>query len=271
MKMRKTSVFNEWLFAWKLIWKKEWYVPASAVLDVLFLVLYGFMTSQLFDKLTEHVIVIGTLLTEQMRAVADRTRPAVIDALFQPPVSKYTWQFVALLVILAIVIFVLFCVFQGLAWFVAARLTGLRMHWRKYLLVFARISLLWAGLYFFWQVADTVLNLRRIAVEKITGQVISGSGVVMPVLLAILVYFAIVSYALLGIKNAFVVGTKKIMVLLPAVVIVCLQFFICNYLLTRLAEISPKLSFIITVIVLLVLLAWTRAYATFVVRWVAHV
>ncbi|MEM4253960.1 MAG: hypothetical protein QXR48_01045 [Candidatus Woesearchaeota archaeon] len=269
--MRKTSIFNEWLFAWKLIWKKGWYVPASAVLDVLFLVLYGFMTSQLFDKLTEHVIVIGTLLTEQMRAVADRTRPAIIDALFQPPVSRYTWQFVALLVILAIVVFVLFCVFQGLAWFIAARLTGSRTHWRKYLLVFARINLLWAGLYFFWQVADTVFNLRRVAVEKITGQIIAGSGIVMQVLLAVLIYFAIVSYALLGIRKAFVVGTRKIIVLLPAVVIVCLQFFICNYFLIRLAEISPKLSFIITAIVLVLLLAWTRAYATIVVRQAAHV
>jgi hypothetical protein len=270
-KMKKTGIVTEWISVWQLIWSKAWYVPASALLDILFLVLYGLMTAQIFDKLTEHVFVIGTLATEQMNAVAGRARPAVIDVLFQEPVSRYTWQFIALLVLLAVVVFVLFCVFQGLAWFAAAKLAGSKMHWRKYLLVFARISALWAGLYFLWQCADTVLNLRRIAVEKMAGQIMPESGFVMPILLGVLVYFAVVSYSLLEIKKAFAVGARKISLLLPAVVIVCIQFFVCNYLLTKLTAISPKFAFIASAIVLVLLLAWTRAYATLVVRRVANV
>ena len=269
--MKKANVFKDWTCTWRLIWAKGWYVPASAVLDVLFLVFYGFMTAPVFDKLTEHVIVVGTLVTEQVGTVAGRARPAVIDALFQPPVSRYTWQFFALLVLLAVVIFVLFCVFQGLAWFAASRLAGSKMCWRKYLLAFARINLLWAGIYFLWQCADTILKLRGIAVAKMMGQAIPESGIAMPFLLGVVAYFAVISYPLLEIRRAFMVGVRKIAILLPPAVIVVLQFVICNYLLNKLAAINPKLSFIAGAIVLLVLLAWTRAYVTLVVKRNARV
>ena len=67
------------------------------------------------------------------------------------------------------------------------------------------------------------------------------------------------------------VGVRKIAILLPPAVIVVLQFVICNYLLNKLAAINPKLSFIAGAIVLLVLLAWTRAYVTLVVKRNARV
>ncbi len=261
---------KEWIIAWKAVWARGWYLPFSAVLDLLFLVLYGFMTSPVFDKLTEHIIVIGALVSEQM-SVADRARPAVIDALFQEPVSKYTWQFLGLLVLLAIVVFVLYCIIQGVAWLIAGKLVNSKMHWRQYLLCFIRINLVWAGLYFLWQCIDTLLSLRNLVVEKITGQPVISTDVFMIFLLVILFYFALVSYPLLAIKKAFLVGTKKLFFIIPAMIVVVLQFFIANYVVKKLGEISPKFGFIIGVIIVLLLLGWSRAYITFVVRRTANV
>ncbi len=269
--MKKQVFAKEWITAWKSIWAKGWYLPASAVLDLLFLALYGFMTAPVFDKLTEHIIVIGTLLSGQMGAAADRTRPAIIEALFQPPAGRYVWQFFGLLVLLAIVVFALFCIIQGIAWLIAGMLAGSKMRWRQYLTGFVRINLLWGGLYFLWQCADTILSLRRVAVEKIVGQPAPESGIFMAVLFCILVYFALISYPLLKIRKAFAVGAKKIVLVAPAMIVVILQFVAGNYAVKKIAQASPKLGFIAGVILVLLLLAWSRAYITFVVRRTADV
>jgi hypothetical protein len=266
MKLNKIKVIREWISAWKAIWANSWYLPASAALDLVFLTLYGFMTAPFFASLTEHVMVIGTLLSEQMREVAGRARPAIIDALFQPPVSRYTWQFFGLLVILAVAVFLIYCVFQGIAWHIAGKVSGSKAHWRQYLLGFARINLLWGALYFLWQCISTMVELRRIAIEKMTNLPAPESGIFMSVLLVVLVYFALASYPILSIKKAFSAGIHRISVLVPAMLIAGAQLYAGDFLVRRLTAVNVKLAFIVSVIVFLVLLAFTRAYVTFVVR-----
>lgn len=265
MKLAKIKAIREWILAWKALALNGWYVLSCALLDIIFFVAYGFLTAPLLENLTTHVLVIGAFLSQKMSAVADRTRPAIIDALFQPPVSRYTWQFIGLLVILAVAVFVLFCIFQGITWYLAGRLDKSKMHWRVFLLNFARVNLLWFGLYFLWQCISTVIDMRRIAIEKVLGQPASGAGIAMAVILVALAYFAIVSYPILNIKKAFSIGTKRFD-LLVAGLIVLAQLYIGNVLVKLLARVNLKLAFIVGVIVMLVLLSWSRAYATFVIR-----
>jgi hypothetical protein len=206
-----------------------------------------------------------------MRAVEGRTRPAIIEALFQPPVSKYTWQFLALLLILAIVLFAVFCIFQGIAWMLASRVSGKKMQWRVFLIKFARITLLWAGLYFLWQCLDTIFDLRRIVIEKAMNMPAPGAGIVLSILIGIMIYFAAVSYPLLAVKNAFRVGINKAGVLVPAGVVIAAQLYIGNFITKKVAVFNPKLAFIVGAIILLVLVGWSRLYITRVVRGCADV
>jgi hypothetical protein len=266
MKLAKIKAVKEWIAAWKALAANGWYVGANAALDIIFFVLYGFVTAPLFAKLTEHVIAIGTIAAEQMRSVAGRARPAVIDVLFQQPVSRYTWQFIALIVLLSIVVYVLYCIFQGIAWYLAGRITGSRVYWRNYLLHFARINLLWGGLYLIWQCLSTVFDLRRIAIEKLMNQIAPTSGYFFSVLLGLIIYFAIVSYPILSIRKAFASGLRKIPVLIPAALVIGVQFFAGNFIAKWITGINAKFGFILSVMLLLVLFAWTRAYVTFVVR-----
>lgn len=265
MKFAKIKAIREWMLAWKALAANGWYVLACALLDIAFFVAYGFIRAPLFENLTNHVIVVGTLLTQKMSSVADRTRPAIIDALFQPPVLRYTLQFIGLLAVLALVIFVLYCIFQGVAWYLAGKLDKSKMHWRVFLTHFARINLLWFGFYFLWQCVSMVFDLRRVAIEKATSQPAPEAGIALMVVLAVLVYFAIISYPSLSIRKAFSMGTRRLY-LLAAGFIVLLQFFVGNLVVTQIARFNPKLSFIVGVILMLVLISWSRAYATFVVR-----
>lgn len=257
---------REWISAWKAVFSAKWYLPFSAALDLAFLVLYGFMTAPLLSLLSDHVVAVGMLLSGQMRA-AEGGRPAVISVLFHPPVSKYVFQFIILLFVLAIAVFLLYCVLQGLAWRVAGRLSGLKMHWRAFLLHFARVNLLWFGLYCVWHCAALVLELRGIFIG--TGR--TPPGMVMYVLLGLAAYFAVVSYPLLNIRKAFVSGVRNALVLVPAVVVVIVQFFVGNAILDLVAGAGRTVALVAGAIILLVLLAWSRAYITLVVRGVQDV
>jgi hypothetical protein len=264
--MKKTNIVQEWAYAWKELWSKGWYLPSSAALDIVFLVLYGFMTAPVFGALTEHIIAIGTFLSGQMSAAAGRARPAVIDALFQPPVSKYTWQFIGLLLVLGAVIFCLYWIFQGLAWFIAGKAAGSKESWRHYLLHFARINALWLGIYFAWHCLDTLFALRRLVIEKAAGIPAPEAGIALWFVLAVAAYFAVLSYPVLSIKKAFSSGTRNILVFLPVFAISALQLFIGNFAMRELAKASPKFAFIIGAIILFVLFAFTRLYISIVVR-----
>lgn len=260
MNLASLPVIREWCASWRLLARQKLLVIASGFMDLLFLIAFGFMTTPVYGKLTEHVIIIGALVSQQLRAAAGRMRPAIIDTLFQEPVRGYTWQFLGLLVVLAVVVFVLFWIFQGLAWWLATAVAGKNMRWRAFLTRFARVNVVWFGLFVLWYVLDTVFDLRRIAVEKATGQAATGAGIVLFGVLVLIWYFAIISYPLLRIKQSFVLGTQKAGVLVPAFALVIVHFLAGNLVVRWLAGLSTALMFVVGAILLVVLLAWARVY-----------
>ncbi|MEM2915988.1 MAG: hypothetical protein QXT19_01360 [Candidatus Woesearchaeota archaeon] len=262
MKRSKPAFAIEWIHSWKAVFSAKWYLPFSAALDFAFLVLYGFMTAPLLARISEHIIAIGVMLSVQMRVVEGSARPAVANVLFSPPVSRYTLQCVVLLLVLALAVFMLYCIFQGLAWRIAGILSGLKTHWRLFLLRFARINLFWFGLYCLWHCISIALELRSIFI----GAGRTPPGAVMYVILGLVAYFAIISYPLLNLRKAFVSGARNALVLVPAVAIVIAQFFVGNAVLKLVAGISKTAALVMGAIILLMLLAWSRAYITFVVR-----
>ncbi len=267
MNWTKYAFVREWINAWKAVFSAKWYLPLSAALDFAFLVLYGFMTSPLLSLLSDHTVAIGMLVSGQLRAAEGGARPAVISILFNPPVSKYVLQFIILLFLLALAVFLLYCVLQGLAWRAAGLLSGLKMQWRIFLLHFARVNLLWFALYCLWHCTALALELRGVFIGAGRTQ----PGAVMYVIFGLAAYFAVVSYPLLSIRGAFVSGVRNAFVLVPAFAIVIVQFFVGNAFLKIIAAAGGIVSLIAGAIVLLLLLAWSRTYITSVVRGAKNV
>ncbi len=260
MDLARIVVIREWVASWKTLAHQGLYVIASGLMDFLFLFSFGFLTRPVFDKLTEHVIIIGTLVSEQMRVPAGRVRPAVLDALFLDPARNYTWQFLGLLIVLAVVMFVLFCLFQGMAWWFATSVAGKKTPWRIFLLQFARINLLWFGLYAAWSVVDAIFDVRRLVVEKALGQSAPASGILLGIVLVLLISFAVLSYPLLNIRKAVLLGTRHVQTMVPAFILIIVQFLTGNFLLQWIAQVSKLALFILGTVILVVLLAWSRLY-----------
>jgi hypothetical protein len=282
-------LIREWLESWKLLCRNLLAVLASGLVDVVFLFLIGlpfifdllglvvhnfrilslpqpgFLPSLFFTGLTNTLQNLYVTLNQQIAALAGRARPAIIDLLFQQPTSAFTWKFLALFVAMIIVVWLFFALLRGTSWWIAASIAGRTQKARSYLKRFAGVSSVWFGLLLLWQVADSVLDIRNIALKAATGQE-AGGGILMIVLLAAIVYFATISYVTLHVRSAFIVGAKKVAGVLPAFVFVIIHFLAGNLVVGKLAAVSAMLSFIIGALLLLILLAWSRVYLTLVLE-----
>jgi hypothetical protein len=260
MNFAKNSVVRNWIESWKVLWLQKWYPLVSGIIDLFFLVAFGFFTGPVFDALSRHIIIIGSLVSGALQTPAGRARPAVMGVLFQEPARQFTMQFLGLLAVLGVVVFVLYCLFQGLNWYLAKTLIGKPGKWRTFLLRFTKINVLWFLLYAIWYVVDAVFDLRRLAIEKATGQTASGAGIALLAVIAIMIYFALVSYPLMSVRAGFVLGIRRFAVLVPAFVLIAVQFLAANRLLAWLAPISRTTVFVLGAIFLFVLFAWTRVF-----------
>lgn len=265
MNLARLPVIREWVLSWLILGRNKLYVLASSLVDLIFFIAFGFMTGPVYDKLTEHVIIIGSLVSQQLRAPG-RARPAIIDVLFQPPVSSFTWKFFLLLLLLAVVVFVIYCLFHGLNWWMATSLTTKKTHWREYMMSFARVNALWFGLFMVWYCIDTIFDLRRLVLEKALDQPAPGAAIVLNIILGIIVYFAIVSYPLLSIKKAFSQGLRRLLFFVPALVFVLAHFLVGNLIIKLLAQVHQGVMFVGGAILLFILMAWTRVYVSVIVR-----
>jgi len=272
MNLTKLVAVREWVSAWKTVWQQKTFALASALLDLVFLISFGFLTAPVLGKLQQHVIIIGSLVSKQLQVPAGRARPAVIDTLFQPPASAYVWQFLGLLFILALIVFLLYSIVQGLNWWLAMSAAGHGKEWKSFLLRFARVNVLWFVLVLLWFCVDTLLDLRRLLVEKATGEAFGSSGsIVLSVLFVALAYFALASYPLLSVRRAFTVGVRKAGVLIPAALIIAVHFFAGNFIVRWLQGINTTVMFLVGAVLLFALLAWARVYITRIVSGESHV
>jgi len=200
-----------------------------------------------------------------LQVPAGRARPAVIDALFQPPVDNYTWQFFGLLLVLALVVFVLFCIFQGLNWWFAAGIAGNAGKYKSFLLGFARVNVLWLLLGMIWFCLDAVFDLRRLLIEKATGQPATLAGNILLVVLVLVIYAALVSYPVLNIRKALALCFSMATVLIPGLLLVFAHFLVGNMIVRWLYTLNQTLMFVVGAVLLLVLISWARVYVARVV------
>lgn len=260
MSFVKLPFIAEWLTAWALLWRNKGVAIASILVDVVFFIAFGLLTRPVFDKLTEHVIIIGSLVSAQLQAPAGRVRPAVVDTLFQEPVRHYTLQFLGLLAVLAVAVFVLFWLLQGLNWWLAVSLAGGKLPWKKFALGFARVNALWFALFAAWYALDMVFDLRRLVIEKALGQPAGIANAVLSVVLVLIAYFALLSYPSLSVRKAFVSGFRRIAVVVPAFLLVIAHFLAGNLVVNLLAQVNATLMFVLGALILFALFAWARVY-----------
>src|SRR3989338_8008346 len=84
---------------------------ACMLLDAGFFFFYGLLSTPIFEKLTQYVILVGTLISQAMNENG-RTylnNKSVIDILFSPQIMPFFLKFILLLLLLGAIIYLLYC------------------------------------------------------------------------------------------------------------------------------------------------------------------
>lgn len=211
------------------LWTRPLHVLLSCVVDIAFLFLYGFITQfpreQLFIAAGNLTQTFSTLLSA---AAATYTTPSLMQLFFDKTALPFTLMILFWIVILLLIVYALYSVFQGFAWKLAAG-TPLGQ--------FAKLCAAWFVPISILNLVVTVIDLRAILVQQVTEQAASTiPHTIFVILIAITVYFFILATAIIkdswkhASKMAFVLGTRKLDTLIPAAALLVGTVLVVNAL-----------------------------------------
>jgi len=258
----------------KLLWKnivksffdlKDRIVLSAISLDIMFVFLYGFIASKLFAKVMEYVNAIGLLVAQNSGMVMDKIfQNGIINTITSTPELVFYFKRLAVLVFLNIIIFYLiYSLLHGWCWKLLS--AKIRANKFNYLKQFFLINLLWLPFFLIQQSLSLFIDLRNTAIKSINPLTVLGTNYTSYILLFVIVYFALISYALIGkfkvkevIKKTFVIGIKKFPQILLAYISLMVVFIAINYLWFLTVKINYGLSLFLSIILLFTAFSYTR-------------
>jgi len=273
-----------------LFWKRRPLLfLASICLDVLFVVLYGFVSAPFRDKLVEHFVVISTTassLAPTAGTQAVQTGRSIIAMLLtDPAIVPYTWNVILLLILLALAAYVSYVLVNGVLWHVVhanvgrgvgnVTAGGHRPVWHESVARFASLNIWWGLLAALAHVISLGVALRASLMHIPTDSDVLGRALE---ILSALVFFTIVwwSYAqssqpsgYRGFVNGINAFFSRWRVSLPTSLVVLVPLVGVNYLVVAVAATQPTVALIIGGLLFFALLSWARAL--FVLSQVNHV
>ena len=238
----------------------------SVLLDASFLFAYGFLTAPVRDKIVEHAIIIGNILSEASKQFLQtrQASPGIIELLLtNAAIRPFLVKLVVLLLLLLLVVYVIYCFFQGTNWKLAQDLVGKKMPYHQYMILFARVNIFWFLFFGVHAVLSTLVSLRGVVVERVLQVAPSAAPQVMlNIVFGILLFLAFLSYGLLGVKkpirSALQLSIQKKSITMLVVLVAA--FAIINYLLVWAAGFTTALQLLLGVVVLLPAVFVTRLY-----------
>ncbi|MFH1511584.1 MAG: hypothetical protein ABIF10_07890 [Candidatus Woesearchaeota archaeon] len=216
--------------AFSIARKAGWLLLLPIGMDALFFIVYGFVRYGFFDYLAGHL--------------------ASLAAGFLQAFSLEGSGRVLLIILLAsISLFIVYCIFQSLSWWLCHMLSGSRISYSSFLARFSRLSAAWATLYFVYSAASLYFYVRSANLQS--------AGSFYYILLAFLLlifYFSAASYSSrdLSFRSAFKnsLQTRTISTMLAIATVFLL--------LSAISYVSTVLSTVIQLLVVLPLFTYAR-------------
>jgi len=159
--------------------------------------------------------------------------------------------------------YALYCIFQGLVWFIAHKILKEKTNFKEYIKRFFAVNILWCVsfviiAYFYvraviyTQVLRSPSNIQTVSIFSV-------------ILLIILSYFALISYVLIkkygfvdSIKKSFSLAIKEFATIAPMYVLLVLGFAVIDVLLRLLFMVNVTLMVIIGIILMFPFIAYAR-------------
>jgi len=262
MKLKKKILIKGFVDSYKAIRKNPSYVAVPFFIDLLFLfvffIAYNFFLGNIMNKVISLLMLTGKALqglTQTDISLNVLSNQQQMNSLI---ISIGFWIFG-----LVILSYLLYCIFQGLVWFIAHKMFKIKTRPADYIKRFFAVNLVWylmvviIGYFYvkaviYTQVLRTPSNLETVNIFS-------------TILLIVICYFAFVSYALIkkygfidSIKKSFSLATKEFSTIASMYILFILAFFLIDIILKLIFMISTALMIIVGIILIFPVIAYMR-------------
>lgn len=241
------------------------YTIYSVIVDVLFVFIYGFATAPFFAKILEFATAILSFISQYSGAITRQytENPSILQIISTTPTLRsHLTGLILVFLSLAVVVFLLYCIFQLMSWRFAGIISGRKSTLYEYGMRFTAVTIPFFLIFMIVHVLSFFNSLAQIVSQR-TGLPPTKTFITWIYILSFfMIYFGSIAYALIlrkraweSLKMAFSVGFKQAGTLLPYVLVMIAVFFVINKILVR---IPP--SFLIPVGIILVFpaITWAR-------------
>jgi len=199
--MKSIKLFTNSL---KKSFTRPWILALSALLDLSFLFLVGFVMPFIRPFIDNHTVNVYQIISGRLQAAGAGTQaPSILSMLFQDPALPSTVGVIFWLLVAATMIYLIYSVFQGTAWWIALRKIGVSQKWKTYVAKFYWVNLLWFPMLAFLWILFAMVDVRAVTIESATQEPVSRVlHWIVGVIVLLVVYLMIVSYARLAVKTS---------------------------------------------------------------------
>lgn len=234
------------------LFKHPRFLALSAVSDFLFLLFYGFVTAPLVKKIIENLVGFVQCVTKATSA-------------------KSPWTFLFWIVLYIAAVYIIFVVFQGMAWWAATRMAvKQRTPIVPYLFRFSKATAPWYLLFVAVHAISYFTTLAALAAQQAKTL---AHGAVFMALFGVILAAAGLSYAVLPRMKAGAAVKKSVSIIirlhktLPLFAVIAVVFYAVNAFLALVSALLPRqvllvniLYFVIAAAMAFPFLCWARGY-----------
>ncbi len=259
--LSKELVVKELINSLYLLKKNAFWLVMAALSDALFFIAWGFFTSPITDKILEHSV----LIANQLSTVMAGQGTGILAHMLGPEIRPMTNKLIMLIIGLFIVMYIIYTVFHGASWWMATKIAGKNYTYRRYMLGFAKVNLLWLAGYALFKLLDVVISLRHLVLEKISPGAPNIAGNMLLIALILFGITAFLSYPLLNIKTLF---TTPLKTSAPLVIISASIYLTTQFILNNIGKLNVDAALVAGLILLFPVITLIRVYIT---RVLSHV
>lgn len=243
------------------------FIAKSALVDIaffaVFAVVYTFFSLKIVDILNSVNIIISEMSSSMPADSSVPTQESMLALASQKEVFMQNFRELAILfLLLMLCTYLLWCIFQGMSWWLAHKKAGNKMPFLGYLGRFSLLSLLWAVVFLIISFVvikySDIINIANI--EVVNAEMLAA---VLGIILAVVLYFAFVSYSIAEkkllslLKMTFLDGIKKAKYYAPIYLLMLAKMFVAVEVILLLS-LDIIATVLIGLVVVVMILMWGR-------------
>ena len=190
MHLAESELVKELLGALDCMKKNPVFVLAVVGLDLLFVIFCTFIYSLVGNQIAAHAV----LIANQVSPMLAKGETGLLVKLFQGALQPLTVKLLVLIGLFFVLLYVGYVILQGLAWWLCSQVAQSSHSLRKYVVLFAKLNVVWLVLFAFIKLLDVFLGLRYQLIRKFAPSALNVSAPIVSVLFVTLGIIVFLSY-----------------------------------------------------------------------------